>query len=527
MKSAIFVVILFVIAFEAVAQGNKKPKIVGQDELRTNEDQSITILMSHLDVEDDDDWFYPWGFTMKLYPGSNYSLEGTVVTPGANFSGTLTVQVTVHDGQDDSNKYDLKITVDPINDRPVITGHHAVSTNENQAVSIQPDHLKVDDPDNAYPADFTLRVHDGSNYSVNGDQVVPAENFVGTMSVAVSVSDGQAESEVYDLPVEVKILNRVPEITGQVSLQVNEDESITIQPSHLTVVDHDSNYPEGFSITVSSGPHYTFSNTTITPEANYFGRITIPVTVSDGKNTSKPFNLTVSVSPVNDLPVIIGMESAPIFFGSGDASVAITQTADVQDVDGDSIMFVEIGIRAEGYQAGTDKLVYSPPASSKIRGVFDSKSGILTLLGQASPASYASALKSVRYQGLATFPGDEKILFFLANDGKTDSETVERRLMFGQASVSLDIPSGFTPNGDLSNDTWKIVPLETEQEFSGVRVRVYNKAGILIYETVGFENEWDGRLNGDLLPADTYFYTIDLNTQTPEGYLKGVVTILR
>lgn len=527
MKSAIFLIIISLLTFDGSAQSNRKPKIVGQDVLTTNEDQSITILMSHLAVEDPDDWFYPWGFTMQVYAGSSYSIEGAVVTPVQNFSGVLKVPVTVHDGEDASNKYDLIITVNPVNDRPVITGHNAVSTNENQPVSIQPEHLKVTDPDNTYPADFTIRVHPGTNYSVSGSQVTPASGFVGTLSVRVTVSDGQLESDPYNLPVDVKVVNRVPQITGQVTLQVNEDEPITILLSHLVVADQDSNYPDGFSLALSPGQHYTISGTTVTPEPNYFGRLTIPVTVSDGNNTSKAFDLAVVVSPVNDLPEIAEMESDPLFFGAGDVSVAVTGTIKVQDVDGDSLMFAEVGLLSEGYQPGIDKLVYTPPANSNIRGVFDPDTGILTLLGQASPSRYSAALKSVRYEGRAPFPEGGKTLFFLVNDGKTDSHTVERTLLFGQASIALDIPTGFTPNGDFANDTWKIVPLKNEQEFSGVRLRIYNKAGILVYETVGFENEWDGRLNGDLLPADTYFYTIDLNTQTPEGYVKGAVTILR
>jgi gliding motility-associated-like protein len=527
MKSAILLVGVLVFSFQALAQGNKKPKIVGQEELSTNEDQSITISMSHLRVEDPDDWFYPWGFTMLIYPGSNYVVQGTSVTPALNFSGMLTVQVSVHDGEDESNKFDLLITVNSVNDRPVITGHNPVSTNQDQSLIIQPDHLKVADPDNAYPAGFVLKVYPGSNYSVNGNQVTPATNFTGTLSVPVTVSDGQLESDPYNLPVDVKIMNRVPQITGQATLQMNEDESITILPAHLTVVDHDSDYPNGFSLALSPGEHYTVSNTTVTPEANYFGRITIPTVVSDGQNTSKAFNLTVTVSPVNDLPEIADLESVPAFFRGAGVSTSITETVRVKDVDGDSLMFAEVGFRAEGYQPNIDKLVYSPPANSKIRGVFDTNTGIMTLLGQASPASYSAALRSVRYEGLTPFPEGGKTLFFLVNDGKTDSQPVERRLLFGQPAVSLDIPTGFTPNGDLANDTWKIVPLKSENEFSGVRIRIYNKEGILVYETIGFANEWDGRLNGDLLPADTYFYTIDLNTQTPEGYLKGAVTILR
>ena len=120
-----------------------------------------------------------------------------------------------------------------------------------------------------------------------------------------------------------------------------------------------------------------------------------------------------------------------------------------------------------------------------------------------------------------------KTLYLKVNDGKSDSEIVQRNLVYGEAAASLDIPTGFTPNGDLANDTWKIVALKSEEQFAEALIRIYNKDGTLVYESIGFENEWDGRLNGELLPADTYFYTIDLKTSTAAGYLKGFVMILR
>ena len=249
--------------------------------------------------------------------------------------------------------------------------------------------------------------------------------------------------------------------------------------------------------------------------------------VNDGKNTSQPFNLSITVTPVNDIPVITSLETDPLFYGSSGGPVAITQTVSIQEADGDSIMFAEVRLSAESYQVSTDKLVYTAQAGSKIRGVFDQDKGILTLLGQASPASYAMALRSVGYESLTPAAGLSKNLEITVNDGKVNSATVERNIVFGQASVSLDIPTGFTPNGDLANDTWKIIPKKAEESFTRATIRVYNKAGVLVFESVGFDNEWDGRLNGELLPADTYFYTIDLNMQAPEGYLKGLVTILR
>jgi gliding motility-associated-like protein len=531
MKSSSFLILICLVSFNffAAAQGNqnKKPHIVGQDPLVVNEDQSLTILMTHLTVQDPDDWFYPWGFTMTIYPGENYSVSGHVVTPAPDFNGKLSVQVTVHDGLDESNRYNLAITVNPVNDRPMITGHNPLSTNEDQAIAVQLSHLKVTDPDNKYPDDFTLNLRAGSNYSVEGNRVAPQAGFSGTLSVNVTVNDGQLESEPYVLPIEVKPVDRVPEITGQVTLQVNEDESIAIQLTHLTVVDQDSNYPQDFTLTLLPGENYAVSNSTVTPSADFSGKLTVRVTVSDGMNTSKPFNLAISVTPANDIPRIENLETEPIFYGYADASVPLSQTLTVSEVDGDSIMFAEVGIRAEAYIATIDKLIYTPPANSTIRGVFDANTGVLTLLGQASPAAYTAALRSVHFQTMAPSTGARKVLYIVANDGKSGSEASERLLLFGQAAVSLDIPTGFTPNGDTWNDTWKIVPLKSEEEFSGARIRVFNKAGVLVYESVGLQSEWDGRLNGELLPADTYFYTIDLNINAPEGYLRGLVTILR
>jgi len=530
MKTSIFLILVFLspLHFRAIAQGgNKKPKIVDQDILDLNEDESITILMSYLDVEDPDDWFYPWGFTMQLHAGEHYSFEGHVVTPAPDFNGELKVQVSVHDGQDESNRYDLKITVNPVNDKPVITGHTTLSTNEDQAVAILLSHLEVSDPDNKYPDDFSLALRSGNNYTVERNNVLPKNGFAGTLSVSVIVNDGELDSDIYSLPVVVKAVERVPQITGQATLQVNEDESISIQLSHLTVVDEDDSYPQGFTLQLSPGENYAVTNSTVSPAPDFYGKITVPVTVSDGKNTSKAFNLSISVNPMEDSPLISDLETEPVLYGSTVVSVPLSSKLVVSDADGDSIMFAEVGIRPESYQITADKLVYSTPANSKIKGVFDPNTGILTLLGQASPASYSAALRSVHYESIAPGSGQTKVLFMLVNDGKGDSETLERTVLFGQASVSLDIPTGFTPNGDFSNDTWKIVPLKSEEEFSGARIKVYNKAGSLVYESVGFENEWDGSMDGELLPADTYFYTIDLNINAPEGYLKGLVTILR
>jgi gliding motility-associated-like protein len=58
-------------------------------------------------------------------------------------------------------------------------------------------------------------------------------------------------------------------------------------------------------------------------------------------------------------------------------------------------------------------------------------------------------------------------------------------------------------------------------------IRVYTIRGTVVYEATGLDTEWDGRHRGDVLPTDTYYYTIDLNLPYTNATYKGMVTILR
>jgi gliding motility-associated-like protein len=69
--------------------------------------------------------------------------------------------------------------------------------------------------------------------------------------------------------------------------------------------------------------------------------------------------------------------------------------------------------------------------------------------------------------------------------------------------------------------------VKQQDEIMEVVLRIYNRFGNLLFETVGFEKEWDGRLNGELLPADTYYFTIEFQEEFSRNSVKGIVAILR
>ncbi len=90
------------------------------------------------------------------------------------------------------------------NDIPVITSTaEAITTIQDTPVSITLTDLNVEDPDNTFPGDFSISIQAGENYSVSGNEIMPAPGFSGSLSVPIIVNDGIDDSETYLITVEV------------------------------------------------------------------------------------------------------------------------------------------------------------------------------------------------------------------------------------------------------------------------------------------------------------------------------------
>ncbi len=178
---------------------NEPPIITGQQPLRVDQGGTLTIELGDLLVTDPDN-NYPTGFTLQIFAGNDYTFNGTTVTPSADFSGELTVPVTVNDGENESNSFDLKIDViKKPNVAPVITGQQPLDVNQGESLTIELSHLIVTDPDNTYPTGFTLQVFAGNDYTFNGTTVTPSATYSGELTVPVTVNDGESESNIFNL----------------------------------------------------------------------------------------------------------------------------------------------------------------------------------------------------------------------------------------------------------------------------------------------------------------------------------------
>jgi gliding motility-associated-like protein len=69
----------------------------------------------------------------------------------------------------------------------------------------------------------------------------------------------------------------------------------------------------------------------------------------------------------------------------------------------------------------------------------------------------------------------------------------------------LMYPKFFTPNGDGSNDTWKIKSSDIEKE---ITLKIYDRFGKLIKVINSNSNGWDGTYIGQTLPATDYWFVV-------------------
>ncbi len=521
-----------------VAALNDAPVITGQLPLSTNKSTPLLIDLSQLKVSDVDNT-YPDGFTLKVSDGDNYSVFGNNVHPAPDFVGILSVSVSVNDGTTESNSYQLKISVAPVveNKPPVITGQKTISIVQNSALAIHLSHLIVSDPDNKYPTGFSLKVLPGDNYSVEGTTVRPLPAFANiTLSVGVMVNDGIDDSAPYDLKIQVVPSSSTPIINSQKELVMQEDSSMVILLSHLEVTDADNlAYPKGFSLIIlpsDNGMYTVYNNNTIKPALNLNGFIEVGVKVSDGVNTSNEFKVSILVTPVNDPPEIINFRTSELAYEPGNEPINLFEDLDLIDVDNDHLSMAEIGFRQDNYSPINDELLLTTD-STNIKAIYD-PSGILFLVGYATLDEYKTAVRSIHYNYKMTqdengnpseILSGTRTIYINLHDGQLVSDTHELKVNM-ETDVSLDIPNAFTPNGDMSNDTWHIHTINKDQLDKAV-IRIYNKRGLLLYESIGLESEWDGVANGQQLPVDTYYYTIDLNLSYMKKTYKGAVTILR
>lgn len=125
--------------------------------------------------------------------------------------------------------------------------------------------------------------------------------------------------------------------------------------------------------------------------------------------------------------------------------------------------------------------------------------------------------QTVDYLPDTDFCGLDSFQYVLCNPYGCDTATVRIEVLCFELDTII-IYNGFSPNDDGVNDTFTILNIEN---FPDSDLSVYNRWGNLVYQTIGYQNDWNGYYEGRPLTDGTYFYYLKLDGRREfTGYLQ-------
>ena len=287
----------------------------------TKEDTPKDVTLTVTDVDNDLSSSSCYTITSSnedLIPNSNISISQVsgydmkiYLVPKANAHGSAIISIIASDGEL-STKAEFKLTVESVNDIPIANDDTA-SVNENVAASIGTTSVTINVTGNDTDVeDTTLKVGSISNistgkvtnnndgtltYSVDGD-------YNGTATFDYTVMDSSGASDTASVTVTVNAMNDPPK-TADDYKTTQEDTSAVI-----AVLANDNDV-EGDSLSLTDVYGCTHGtadiegdNIVYTPNENYYGTDQFTYKVSDGCGGVSTAVVHMTITSVNDAPVI-------------------------------------------------------------------------------------------------------------------------------------------------------------------------------------------------------------------------------
>ena len=327
---------------------NDEPFATAQS-LNGTEDTPLDLILTGTD---DDDQLL--SFTVTV-PPAHGTLDGTApnltYTPDANWHGTDSFAVTATDGIVTSAPAEITIVISAVNDAPVPAAQTLAGT-EDTTLSVV---LTATDADgDTLTFAVTLPPAHGTLSGAAPDLIyTPDAGWNGLDSFEFTVSDASETSPPVAVTMEIAPVNDAP-VAAAASIVTDEDTATGIV---LAATDAE-NDPLIYTVTVLPA-HGTLSGTapnlTYTPGANFAGGDSFEFTAADASLTSASATVSITITPVNDLPVAASQSLAV----DEDAPLSVTLAA--ADVEGEELTFAITTPPAHGTLSGTaPNVIYTP-----------------------------------------------------------------------------------------------------------------------------------------------------------------------
>ena len=512
---------------------------VSQDDNFTeNEDTTIigNVLANDTDIDGD---------TLTVTPATITTVNGGSVdllsdgsftyNPAANFNGTDSFDYTVIDGNGGSDTGTVNLTINPVDDAPVLTNTGA-NDNEDNIITLTQAMLSLADVDTvAENRTFTLQTEpaNGTLY-LNGvvlavamsfteqdiiDQLVtfePNANFNGADSFDFIGSDGTTELGVQTFTINIAAVNDVP-VGNDDAFGVDQDASVS---GNLLANDSDV---DGDTLSVIANTYATENGLinvaadgsfTYTPNTGYVGTDTFTYNVYDGHGGEDSATATFTVNNINDAPVA----QDDTFAGDEDAQIIGNVLTNDTDPDGDSLSAVPATITTA--QGGSVDLLadgsftYTPAANFNGTDSFGytiedgnggSDTGTVNLTVNAVNDNPMASDDSV-----STDEDTAVTLDLLANDSDVDLDTLQVESVTqgtnGGVVINPDNTVTYTPDADFNGSdsfTYTINDGNGGADTATVNITVNAVNDAPVAQDDTFTGDEDTTITGNVLANDT------------------------
>ncbi|WP_431685685.1 Ig-like domain-containing protein [Hahella sp. NBU794] len=329
---------------------------------------------------------------------------------------------------------------------PPVAQDQDVSTKEDQSIDFT---LKATGEISGEAEFVITQAPQHGTISQQGDAITytPNADFHGQDSLRFKLVDGDIESNEATVSISVVPVNDAPSANDQ-ALTVAEDQSLAII---LTAQDNDA---DTLTFTLVSQPVNGVltgdaPTLTYTPKANFHGDDAFIFTVSDGQGQSEQATISITVTPVNDLPVAQSLELTL------DEDAFIDVTLQGADIDSDSLTFSVLEDPAHGTLSGeTPTLRYMPSANFNGVDSFTYRvndgladSAVATVTLTVRPVSDAPVLTG---EPLTVTP-EGLVYAYTANATDPDGDALAFHLDQAPQGMTIDTSSGqisWTPPQD-------------------------------------------------------------------------------
>lgn len=284
-------------------------------------------------------------------------------------------------------------------------------------------------------------------------------------------------------------------------------------------------------VTIAADGTFTFK-----PALNYSGIVpTISYTITDDASQAATGNVIIKVFA---LPEFMKSSTKPIM--NNDGTYSWTYVLSLQNTTAlavDNIQLIDnLDDVFKNKNCAYTVTNITATGSLKSNGLYNGSSNVNTLLSGSSLAvgrldsiriemkvdthSQLDSVEVLNQAILTATMGSIKVS--MLSDDKTEGGTQDPTKTI-IPPVHLFIPDAFSPNGDGVNDNLIII----HNVNSLVELEVYDRAGILVYQSKNYQNDWAGKGLGGLLGSEladgTYFISCRMiNKSTGEIMAKNI-----